>query len=171
MRLAATRFFAVLFASLALAPALAHVLELPSKMGLSRDDYLTVQQIYRGWALLGIIVAAALMSSLLLAVTVRKRRREFVPALTGFLCMAGAQVVFWVFTFPVNQQTSDWTVLPQDWMALRAQWEYSHAAGAALHLVALVALLWSVLARPKSRLLAAGARQRDPVPHHNPTCR
>jgi hypothetical protein len=43
----AARFFSLLFAALALAPALAHLLELPNKIGLSRDDYLIVQQIYR----------------------------------------------------------------------------------------------------------------------------
>ena len=45
---------------IASAPALAHLLELPNKIGLSRDDYLIVQQIYRGWALLGIVVLSAL---------------------------------------------------------------------------------------------------------------
>lgn len=50
------RFWSLLFAALALAPALAHLLELPNKIGLSRDDYLAVQQIYRGWALLGLLL-------------------------------------------------------------------------------------------------------------------
>jgi len=53
--------------------------------------------------------------------------------------------VFWSLTFPVNQQTHNWTVLPETWMALRAQWEYSHAASAVLNLVALIALILSAL--------------------------
>jgi hypothetical protein len=53
MGVSAARFFSLLFAALALAPALAHLLELPNKIGLSRDNYLVVQQIYRGWALSG----------------------------------------------------------------------------------------------------------------------
>jgi hypothetical protein len=57
--------------------------------------------------------------------------------------------VFWTFTFPANQQTSNWTVLPENWMALRAQWEYSHAASAVLNLIALIALIFSVLVRDK----------------------
>jgi hypothetical protein len=52
MGLTAIRFSSLLFAALALAPALAHLLELPNKIGLARDHYLTVQQIYRVWALL-----------------------------------------------------------------------------------------------------------------------
>ena len=53
MWLKAIYFFSLLFAALALCPAMAHLLELPNKMNLSREDYLTVQQIYRGWALQG----------------------------------------------------------------------------------------------------------------------
>jgi membrane protease YdiL (CAAX protease family) len=145
------RFLSVLFAALALAPALAHLFELPNKIGLSRDEYLTVQQIYSGWALLGFVVWAALLSSLALTLLVRKRRREFVPALIGFLSIAGTQVVFWTLTFPTNELTANWTVLPDNWAALRLQWEYSHAASAVLNLIALVAIIASVLARDDSR--------------------
>jgi hypothetical protein len=45
MSVTAARFFSLLFAALALAPAPAHLLELPNKLGLSRNDYLIVQQI------------------------------------------------------------------------------------------------------------------------------
>jgi energy-coupling factor transporter transmembrane protein EcfT len=57
--------------------------------------------------------------------------------------------LFWTFTFPANQQTSNWTVLPENWMALRTQWEYSHAASAVLNLIALIALIFSVLTTDK----------------------
>jgi hypothetical protein len=57
------RFFALLFAALALVPSGAHLLELPNKIGLPAAEYLTVQQIYRGWALLGIVVYGALLSA------------------------------------------------------------------------------------------------------------
>jgi hypothetical protein len=144
------RFLALLFAALALAPALAHLLELPNKIGLSRDEYFTVQQIYSGWALLGSVVFGALFSTLALAILVRKRRREFVPALIAFLCIAATQAVFLTFTFPANEQTANWTVLPENWAALRVQWEYSHAASAVLNLIAFIAVILSVLARDKS---------------------
>ena len=142
------RFTALLFAALALGPALAHLLELPNKIDLTREDYLTIQQIYRGWALLGIVVFGALLSTLAYAIAVRNRRREFVPALIAFLCIAGTQAVFWTFTFPANRETANWTVLPGHWAALRTQWEYSHAASAVLNLCALVAAALAVLARP-----------------------
>ena len=143
----AARFLSLIFCALALAPAMAHLLELPNKMRLSRDEYLVVQQIYRGWALLGVVVFGALLSTLALAIVVRKRAGEFGPALTAFLCIAGTQVVFWTFTFPMNQQTANWTMLPGNWAAMRAQWEYSHAASAILNLIALIAVIISVLRR------------------------
>lgn len=149
MGLTAARFSSLLFVALALAPALAHLLELPNKIGLSRDDYLTVQQIYSGWALLGFVVVGALLSTLVLAVIVRNQPKLFIPAVVAFVCIAGTQILFWTFTFPANQETTNWTVLPDNWMALRTQWEYSHAASAVLNLVALISLIWSVVARDK----------------------
>jgi len=144
------RFLSLLFVALALAPSAAHLLELPNKIGLPRDAYFTVQQIYRGWALLGFVVVGALVSTLTHAVMVRARRREFVPASVAFLCIVAAQVLFWTLTFPANQATANWTITPDNWEALRMQWEYSHAAAAILNLAAFIALLWSVVAGPKA---------------------
>ena len=50
------RVLSVLFAALALVFTGAHLLELPHKIGMSAADYLTVQQIYRGWQFAGIVV-------------------------------------------------------------------------------------------------------------------
>ena len=57
------RFFSLLLVGLELAPGLAHVLQLPHKIGLSGDDYLRVQQLYAGWAWLGVVVLGALIST------------------------------------------------------------------------------------------------------------
>ena len=149
MGLIAARFCGLLFSALAAVPTLAHLLELPNKIKLSGGDYLTVQQIYRGWALLGFVVTAALLSTLVLMIMVRNRPKEFTPTIVAFLCIVGTQIAFWMFTFPVNQETNNWTVLPENWVALRAQWEYSHAASAVLNLSALISLIYSVLARDK----------------------
>jgi hypothetical protein len=143
--MAVARFLSLLSCALALAPAMAHLLELPNKIGLPPDAYLTVQHIYDGWALLGFVVYGAFLSTLALAILVRRRAREFRLALTAFLCILGTQIVFWTLTFPANAATSNWTVLPDNWIALRAQWEYSHAASAGLNLIALVAVIVSVV--------------------------
>jgi hypothetical protein len=147
--LAAARFLSLMFAALAFAPAAAHLLELPNKIGLSPEDYLTVQQIYRGWALLGVVVIGALVSTAAYVVVIRKQRKPFMLAVIAILCLAGTQALFWTFTFPANQLTANWTVLPDDWAVLRRQWEYSHATSAFLNLAALVALILSVLVREK----------------------
>lgn len=144
MGLKTVRFITLLFTSLALAPFLAHLLELPNKINLSREDYLTVQQIYRGWALLGIVVFGALISNLVLTIMVRKKK-VFILNLIAFLCILGTLVVFFTFTYPANQLTNNWTMLPPNWLGLRNQWEYSHATSAVLNLIALITLILSVL--------------------------
>jgi hypothetical protein len=149
MGLHIVRFLSLLFAALALAPAMAHLLELPNKIKLSRDEYLTVQQIYRGWALLGVVVFGALLSTLALTILVRNQPRAFIWSLTALLCIVGTQIIFWTFTYPANQQTNNWTVLPDNWPELRAQWEYSHAAGVVLNVIALATLILSVLVDEK----------------------
>lgn len=126
---------------------MAHLLELLNKINLSREQYLVVQQIYRGWALLGFVVAGALLSTLALTISLRRKRRAFIPALIAFLCIAGTQVVFWTYTYPANQATNNWTMLPENWEELRRQWEYSHATSAILNLIALVMVSLSVLVR------------------------
>lgn len=145
MRLQVVRFFALLLAALALAPSLAHLLEMPNKMGMPKLDYFVAQQLYRGWAFLGIVVIAALSFSAWLCFLERKNRPAFVPAFLGTLCIAGTQGVFWAFTYPVNAATDQWQLMPSAWMALREQWEYSHAASAMLNLLALAFLVVAVL--------------------------
>jgi uncharacterized membrane protein len=122
------RFFALLFAALALVPAGAHLAELPNKIDLPAADYQTVQQIYSGWALFGIVVFGALISISMLTIMARGEPRVFRLTVVALLCIVGTQVVFWSFTFPANQATANWSTLPPNWTELRAQWEYSHAA-------------------------------------------
>jgi len=91
----------------------------------------------------------SLILNLMLAIRLRDDRSVFPQALSAFLCMAASQVVFWVFTFPVNQVTRNWTVVSSEWLQLRSRWEYSHAAGAILDLAALISLFLVALARWK----------------------
>jgi hypothetical protein len=142
-------FPGLLFTALALVPAMAHLLELPNKINLSREDYLTVQQIYRGWSLLGFVVAGALVSTLALTIAARKQRKAFLFALLSLVCVACTQAVFWIYTYPANQATNNWTILPENWLELRRQWEYSHASSAVLNLFAFIFVSLSVLKRDK----------------------
>ena len=139
------RFASVMLTAVAMAGGFAHLLELPRKIEMSREDYLTVQQIYRGWALLGIAVMAALLSSVLLAFTVRDTPAEFYLTVAAAACIVISLIVFFAFTFPANRQTANWTALPENWQQLRRRWGYSHAVGAALYFLGLSLLTLSLL--------------------------
>jgi hypothetical protein len=138
-------FLAVILTALALVPAGAHLFELPNKIGLAQEPYFMVQAIYRGWALFGFVLFPALAANLALAVTVRRQRVPFWLALIAFLGIAGTLAIFFGWTYPANQATSNWTRVPENWMALRAHWEYSHAVNAIITFAALCAVTLSVL--------------------------
>lgn len=146
-----TQLIALISSAFALAPALAHLLVLPNKIDLARDEYFVVQQIYRGWALLGIVVFTAILSNLLLAVVVRKLRSAMICALIALACLLGTQAIFWTWTHPANAQTADWTEKPENWATLRTQWEYSHAASALLNFAAFASVSLSVITASNCR--------------------
>jgi hypothetical protein len=139
------QFLAIVLTALALVPAGAHLFELPNKIGLAEDAYFVVQGIYRGWALFGIVLFGALAANLALAIVVWRQRAPFWLALGAFLLVAATLAIFFTWTYPANQATSNWTVVPADWQELRIQWEYAHAANAVLTFLALCAVTWSVL--------------------------
>jgi len=143
--LKAVQFLALVFTALALVPAGAHLFALPNKIGLAHEQYFIVQNIYRGWALFGIVLIGALIASLVLAVMLRGRGAPFVLALLAFLCIAATLAVFFIWTYPANQATDNWTTIPANWQQLRRQWEYSHAANAFVTLVAFCSVTLSVL--------------------------
>jgi hypothetical protein len=144
-KLKIVRFLAVVCVALALVPAGAHLSELPNKIALPPDQYMVVQQIYRGWALFGIVIFAALIFTGAHTLLLRSEPTAFWLSLLAVLCLAAAQAIFWIFTFPMNVASADWSKIPDHFEAARRQWEYSHAAGAALTFLALVALLGSLL--------------------------
>jgi len=146
MSLRTLYFFTLLLAILAFGPALGHALAAANKFGLDREGYLAAQRLYDGWALLGVVVLASIALTACLVLALRRRGLSLAGALTALILQIWAQVVFWMFTWPANRATDQWTTMPPDWMALRAQWEYSHLIGAVLQFAAVVALLLSLLA-------------------------
>lgn len=145
MGLRLAQFLAIVFTALALVPAGAHLFELPNKIGLPQDDYFVVQGIYRGWALFGIALFGALFANLVLAILVRRQRAPFWLAFSAFLLVGATLVIFFTWTYPANQATSNWTVVPQNWQELRRQWEHAHATNAVLTFLALCAVTLSAL--------------------------
>jgi hypothetical protein len=140
-------FVALLATALALGAALAHALELPIKMTLSRDEYFVVQKIYAGWDRLAYLLLVELLAILSVILLSGREPRVFALSVLALICLLAVQAVFWTFTFPANVATQNWTHVPAGWETLRRNWEYSHAAGAAFQTLAMASLIGAVLAR------------------------
>ena len=139
------RFFAIILTALALVPGGAHLFALPNKIGLAQEPYFIVQGSYRGWALFGIVLFAALAANLALTVMLRHQRTPFWLTLAAFLGIAATLVIFFAWTYPANVATNNWTVAPANWAELRTRWEYSHAANAVITFAALCSVTLSAL--------------------------
>ncbi len=146
-------FVALLASALLLGPALAHAFELLNKIGLPREEYFIVQKAYRGWDLFAWPLAVQVLALLAAAISARPERRVRVFTLLALACVLAAQGVFWTFTYPTNVATANWTVAPDNWAKLRLQWEFSHAAGAALQVLGLSLLFIAVLNRGRRYLM------------------
>jgi uncharacterized membrane protein len=130
---------------LALVPGLAHLFELPNKIYLAEADYFVVQNIYRGWSLFGTVLIANLLANAALAFALRREHGALWLTLANLLCIVVSLTIFFVFTFPTNQATDNWTTIPANWEQLRWQWEMSHAANAAIGFIGFCSLTLSVL--------------------------
>jgi hypothetical protein len=138
----AVALFAALFSTaLALGPALAHLFELPNKMQLEADAYFATQRLYRGWAVPAIVILAVQVISMV-ATAILGRGDGFILAATlaAIAALLASQAIFWVWTYPANVATDQWTRMPENLELLRRQWEYSHAGGAAFQLIAMASI-------------------------------
>lgn len=139
------RLAALIFLALAFAPAGAHLASLTNKMAVAPEAYMVMQRAYDGWALFGIVIFGALLTTALHTIMVRRQRVAFWLSLGAFLLIVVTQVIFWTYTYPANAVTSNWTVVPENFEGWRQQWEYSHAVNAVLTLAAFVLLALSIL--------------------------
>lgn len=126
---------------------MAHALELPNKIDLPKDEYFVIQKAYAGWNRLIFLLAIEFLSLLALALISRHEPWVLWPVVISIACLVVAQALFWIYTYPANAETVSWTVAPDNWRALREQWEYSHAAGAALQVLAMSSLIVAALVR------------------------
>jgi Domain of unknown function (DUF1772) len=139
------QFVAMVLTALALVPGGAHLFALPNKIDLSESDYFITQRVYRSWALLGIVLIGAAIANVALALLIRAQRAPAIFALISGLCLVATLVIFFAFTFPANQATSNWTQVPADWEQLRWRWELSHAVNAVITFFAFCSLTISLL--------------------------
>jgi hypothetical protein len=155
----------VILVVLAMVPALAHALELPGKLRLTKDAYFAVQPIYYpGFTIVGIAEPLAIVAVIVLSVLVPLGSAQFWLTLLAGLGLISMQAVYWLFTHPVNKFWLEGVRLsgigsgffsfasagrpdrhrdtdPVDWTDLRDRWEYSHVVRAGLSAGSLIALV------------------------------
>lgn len=162
----ALQILSVLLVAVAMALALAHALELPGKLRLSRDAYVAVQPIYYPGFTIGGVVGevGGLLALLLLTIVTPGGSATFWLTLGGFLALAAMHGVYWLVTHPVNnfwlkdvdlsragarffsfgvERGADARTL--DWTVLRDRWEYSHVVRAGFALLSLALLATAVV--------------------------
>jgi len=149
MVLKTLRFIGILCAALAMGLTITHDLEISGMQTLDGAEWLKVQHtFYGGFAVLGgIAEVVGLISTALLAFTLRKQRTDLTLNVVAALCFAGMLISFALGNNPLNQQIAQWTAdtLPANWSAARDAWDGFHAISSGLATVAFVALLISTL--------------------------
>jgi hypothetical protein len=105
------QFLAVVIGGLALIPSGAHLAALPNKIALGQSEYFTIQGIYYGWALLGLLWVAALVVNVILVIVVRSQSGPFWLAVMASGCLVVMFAIFFVWTRPANQATQNWTAI------------------------------------------------------------
>lgn len=143
-------FFTVMITALSLGAAMGHLLELPAKMNYEGPMWLKVQQTLYGpgFGTFGAgFEVGAVVTTVVLAILLRHQPPAFGWAVLAALCMVAAHAAFWIWLSPANATIA--SLNPEDpptnWIALRTLWEYTHAARAVLQIIALGALVYSIL--------------------------
>ncbi|MDF2117717.1 DUF1772 domain-containing protein [Roseiarcaceae bacterium H3SJ34-1] len=141
LKVRSLKMLALVLGALILVPSGAHLLEVTHKISMDRDTYFAVQRIYAGWALSGIAILAAVVIDLALFFRLRGQEPSaaFSALLSAGLIIVGL-VVFFIWVYPANVVTANWTTQPADWEPLRRQWEYGHVAIAIATFAAFVAI-------------------------------
>ena len=137
-------------AALLMGTTFAHVLEMPAKFKADSQHWVSYQNtLYRAFASVGgVLEIAAILGAAGLAWMLRGSGLAFLLAFFAALMLAIAFFGVWIFvTNPVNRRVAAWSEAdaPQDWQHWRTQWEFSHAARFAMHLLAFVAMLFALL--------------------------
>jgi hypothetical protein len=155
--------------AVAMSLSLAHALELPGKLRLTREAYIAVQPIYYpGFTIGGGIgeTGGMILTIVLLCLTPRGTS-SFWLTVVALLGLLGMQGVYWLVTHPVNgfwlqnaklqgigssffsfaSKRSGLQDLghPPHWTVLRDRWEYSHVIRAGLGFISMIAIVVALL--------------------------
>src|SRR5436190_22172829 len=144
------RFLTIMLTALSLSAAFAHLLEMPAKLAYDGGLWLNLlQTLYPTFGKVsGVCEIGAVVAAWVLVVAIRNRPRAFRWTLLAASCLAVTHAIFWIWVAPVNAALVPLSpeTLPPDWAHLRDQWEFAHASRAILQVLALAALVISILA-------------------------
>jgi hypothetical protein len=159
----ALQVLTVMVVAVAMALVLAHALELPGKMRLSKEHYLIVQPIYYpGFTFGGMAEPIGLILLLACLFLTPFGSTAFYLTASAFACLAAMHATYWLLTHPVNNfwlkdisldragagffsigAPSGESKSP-DWMVLRDRWERSHVIRTGFGLLSLVLLVTAI---------------------------
>ncbi len=146
--MAALRLLTLAITAIILVPSGAHLFALPAKIGMERAPYFIVQSIYSGWALFAFPIFGAILANGAIAVAERRRDPKASRwAGSAALLILASLIVFFVWIFPANRETVNWTLQPEGWEALRRHWEWGHAVNALIVFAAFLATSMAVIRR------------------------
>ena len=156
----------LLLVAVAMALSLAHALEYPGKLRLTREHYLAMQPIYYpGFTIGGIAEPLGLIAMLTLLFLLPAASAGFWLSAAAFVALAAMHATYWLLTHPVNNfwlkdfelkgasakffaadplRRSETPEEP-DWTVLRDRWEHSHIIRAVLGLVSLTLFATSLV--------------------------
>jgi hypothetical protein len=153
---------ALMLVTLASVPALAHALELPGKMRLTKEAYFAAQTIYYpGFTIAGSAEPLAIIATFVLLLLTPQGGAAYALTFVALLGLIVMHAVYWLFTHSVNKVWLQGERLSAvgtgffsvgsasspdmvDWRRLRDRWEYSHVARAGLVVISLIALVVAV---------------------------
>jgi hypothetical protein len=100
----ALQILTLILVVLAMVPALAHALELPGKLGLTKDAYIAVQPIYYpGFTIVGFAEPVASISAIIFLVLMPWGGADFWLTVVALLGLISMHAVYWLFTHPENK--------------------------------------------------------------------
>jgi hypothetical protein len=162
----ALEILTVILVAVAANLALAHALELPGKLRLSKEEYLAVQPIYYPGFTIGGAVGefGGMIALLILLLLTPYGDAVFWLTAAAFIALLAMHAAYWLVTHPVNNfWLKDFdpgrlgsgffsfdplgrkgNASAADWTSLRDRWEYSHIIRATLGLLSLILLATAV---------------------------
>jgi len=156
----ALQILTVLLVAITMALSLAHALELPGKLRLSKEQYHAVQSIYYpGFTLGGIAEIGSIVAAIVLLISTDRSSLQFWLVAGALAALILVQSIFWFMTQPVNKYWLENTELsrvatrffdtggtakPADWTEMRDRWERSHVLRAITSVLALVLITAAV---------------------------